>query len=210
MACPAEDTKIVSLAPGQKLGVRGVVAVIGRDGRRAHAPQVEGLPCPRYQARPGRRAEGAAGSIHSRPGPVGAVRARGEGTGLADQRLERAMAIKMVVGWRIQHRHHRPAPTTSSSPRTRITVADAPSAPARARSGRGAGYRTQGVETGVGGARGLPRSTGARPVCSPATLGSRARRAPEARRGPPPSRRSPDVSPPQAGVFPGHRTAYTP
>ncbi len=32
MACPAEDTKIVSLAPGQKLGVRGVVAVIGRDG----------------------------------------------------------------------------------------------------------------------------------------------------------------------------------
>ena len=26
VACPAEDTKIVSLAPGQKLGVRGVVA----------------------------------------------------------------------------------------------------------------------------------------------------------------------------------------
>ncbi len=32
MACPAEDAKIVSLAPGQKLGVRGVVAVIGRGG----------------------------------------------------------------------------------------------------------------------------------------------------------------------------------
>ncbi len=31
-ACPAEDAKIVSLAPGQKLGVRGVVAVIGRGG----------------------------------------------------------------------------------------------------------------------------------------------------------------------------------
>ena len=68
----------------------------GRDGR--------GLPCPRYQARPGRRAEGAAGSIHSRPGPVGAVRARGEGTGLADHSsigtihgLEESEGVKALV-----------------------------------------------------------------------------------------------------------------